>query len=180
VTVPTDLAPLVANVTNRLFAANQELCLLTRDRDATQELGPPSSPGQLDALARDFERRRIPFSPSYFAFLSVSNGWKDFVGESRILSTDDHAAAWIDAAIARREGLGSDEPLSHLVPVLLGSSPSSPAAFFDRSTSGFNSEPGIVAIDDRHGAMRLPSFLALLQNYLAFVELAVRQQREGD
>jgi hypothetical protein len=180
VTVPNSHVQTVAGVASRLGTSMQRLSLLTRDRDSSQQPQAPATLTELDALSHRYAQAGVALPQSYLAFLAVHNGWRWFSGDSHMLSTTDHGAPWVTAAIAERQWLTGDRHLAALVPVLLGTRPSSLAAFLDPSAIAPAGEPEVVLMDGCQLLTRCPGFLPFLAEWERHLERAIRIQVEGD
>jgi hypothetical protein len=180
VTVPNSLVAQLAAVVARLRDSIQQLSLLMRDRDSPQQPQPAATLLELDALVHRYAATGVVLPPSYRAFLCVHNGWRRFAGDSHMLSAGDHGAQWVAAALAERRWLSEDQSLLTLVPVLLGTSPSSLAAFLDPGVVAPDGEMDVVLTDGNQLLTRYPGFLPFLDEHGRHLDRAIRIQLEGD
>ena len=114
----TDLAELVGE----LDAAKRTLDLLMFDEDL---VGTPANPCSPSELARVESILGATLPPSYRRFLELHNGWPDFAGEARILSSQDLETDWVRDRIKSlgflfEESENPDPFKSGGMPVVLG------------------------------------------------------------
>lgn len=117
---------------------------------------PPVSANELAALEEGLRRRKLPFPPSYRAFLTVCNGILAFDGRLDLLSTKQVLEP-VDAS------LKTDFPM--LSKFVIGSGNTSAFISFDPETVSKSDEMEVVWVMEDGGEFRYPDFRTLLQMY---------------
>lgn len=164
-----------------IYAANQELSILLRDRDCMQTLGPPCDRAALVKMQRRFTRLGVAVPPSYEELLRLYDGWKGFFAELDLLSGDDHEAAWV-AEVARLsyDCLGKEDPFARMVPVGLIPGAVVRMVFLDPGAIDEAGEAEVAVYVELEEEARHPSFRAYLEWYLASLTDVIGFQKNGD
>ena len=164
-----------------IYAANQELSILLRDRDCPQTLGPPCDQASLVRVQRRFTRLGVAVPQSYVEFLRVCDGWKGFFAELDLLSGHDQDAGWV-AEVARlsHDCLGPDDPFARMVPVGLIPGAVVRMVFLDPGAVDEAGEANVVSYVELEEAARFPSFQAYLEWYSASLVEVIGHQKHGD
>ena len=157
---------------DELAAALRRYDILRFDEVQQRELGPPATAEELAKLSQvvGFE-----MPPSWRGFLSLHNGWSNFRGTAKILSTADFAAPWVRQRISEWEDLleGRPNPFGDgRQPILLGTSESS-VLVVDPGTVRTDGEMSFIMYDYLQEEHRFPDFMSFLQHHLMIMRALI-------
>ena len=177
-----DLSMPIAELVEKIHAANQELSILQRDRDSVQRPGPPCTPEQLGRTRSLFQRFGVEPPATYLTFLQIHNGWMAFSGEANILAIEDHDAPWVQEIRNTYEQFhGPASPFNSMVPVVL--TPGSVAqVVFIEPTIAVSEEYPVVVFDhlEEEEEDRFESFGEYFEQHLRALAMAIDAERFGD
>jgi hypothetical protein len=165
------------NVIDALREALQRYDRLRFDELQARELGPPATPAELDGLEKAIG---FPLPPSWKVFLSLHNGWSDFIGTSKLLSTRDIGSAWVMQRICEWEDLLEDRPSPFAggrQPVLLGPDASS-FLLVHPETRRNDGEMAFVMYDYLEEERRFQSLLEFLKHHLSVMSALIERLEE--
>lgn len=164
-----------------IYAANQELSILLRDRDCPQALGLPLDQTSLVQVQRRFSRLGVAVPAPYVEFLRVCDGWKGFFADLDLLSGHDQAASWVgEVAALSRDCLGPGDPFLRMVPVGLVPGAVVRMVFLDPGAVDETGELEVVVYVELDETARYPSFRAYLEWYAASLATVIDHQTHGD
>jgi hypothetical protein len=160
---------------DELAAALRRYDKLRFDEVQSRELGPPAT---ADELAHLSQVVGFVLPPSWRAFLSLHNGWSNFRGTAKLLSTADRVASWVNQRIQDWEDLleGQLNPFGDgRQPVLLGIQESS-FLVVDPATVRPDGEMSFIMYDYLKEEHRFPDLTSYLRHHLLIMHALVARQ----
>ena len=169
----------IRGTVQRLVKARQEYFVLTYDEDSPQVLGPPATAQQLSALAR---KLGSPLPPTYAAFLRLHNGWLEWSGGARVLSTEEHDEPWVKKRMEQVryhfKEFFDERVLDSAFVVILGEDEPD-FVYLDKSKPFANGEFEVVHTDLIRGEFgRYPDFASFLEAAAESSERLVESARK--
>jgi cell wall assembly regulator SMI1 len=163
----------IASLVERISQQIAELDRLS-EVESTSALGPPASPAQVS----DFERRLgFDLPEDYRAFLLLHDGWKDFSGESALLSIADMTSGKLFDAVCDYQKelrrVGQHGPGEGLV---IEGSFGTRIAYLDRLGHRETGKLDVVYWD-RGPVARYPDFAAFLDGYSKDLAKMIEDER---
>lgn len=174
--MPSSLPALIHMISDAL----REYDRLVFDEVLPHPLGPPASREDIARLSR---AASVPLPPGYISFLEIHNGWKNFAGESHILSTHDHFEPWTRDVIRYWSDLW-DVPHPNpfacgAVPILLGKKEN---LFVTAEASDEREHPPscLVMYDFMYELRRFDDFASFLEHRLMLLHALIERETEGE
>jgi|GEM_PF-4304370 len=162
-------------IVDELVAALRRYDKLRFDELQSRELGPPATPDQVARLSHVL---RFVLPPSWRAFLSIHNGWQNFRGTAKILSTEDYGLPWVNQRVKDWEDLldGQVNPFGDgRQPVLLGTDESS-FLVVDPTTVRADGEMSFIMYDYLQEERRFPDFASYLRHHLSIMRALISRE----
>lgn len=160
---------------DELAAALRRYDKLRFDEVQSRELGPPATEDELARLSRVLG---FFLPPSWRAFLSMHNGWQNFRGTAKILSTADYELAWVRQRVKDWEDLldGQINPFGDgRKPILLGTDESS-FLVVDPTTVRPDGEMSFIMYDYLEEERRFPDFASYLRHHLSTMRALISRE----
>lgn len=157
---------------DELAAALRLYDILRFDEVQQRELGPPATEDELAQLSHVVG---FALPPSWRAFLSLHNGWRDFRGAAKILSTADCTAPWVKQRVRDWEDLldGQVNPFGDgRQPVLLGMEESS-FLVVDPTTAQSDGEMSFIMYDYLQEEHRFSDLTSYLRHHLLIMRTLI-------
>lgn len=170
--------PMLALVQN-ISAALREYDRLVFDELLPHPLGPPAS---RQDIARMIRSASVPLPPDYISFLELHDGWKNFSGESHILSARDHLEPWTREVASYWTDLWDvphPNPFAQgAFPILLGKKENM-FVVAEKNSSSDQISSRLVMYDYAYEIRRFDSFASLLEHRLTLLRALIERETKG-
>ena len=152
---------------------------LVFDEELSHELAEPASSNQIATLEKILGH---PLPPSYQEFLKLHNGWSNFVGDAKLLGTDDHNKEWVKEKLEKLDTLfyefGENPFKLGAIPIMLGEDARG-FLMLDPRTVRSNGEMDFVSFHIVHEEDRFKDFTSFLQHKLKLLRESIKDEMEG-
>jgi len=171
----------IKNLIDEIIVAKQKYEILKFDEEYVPKLGEAASTGHIKKLEAILGK---PLPPSYKAFLELYNGWEEFHGDGKLLSTEDHESNWVKDKIQFWSGLWEKENPSKnpfeqgAIPVMLGESLNH-FIVLDPNREGPNGKLDFVEFDYMCEESTYEDFTAYLQEELEILQILIDREMNG-
>jgi hypothetical protein len=170
----------IINLIKKLAEAQIEYDRLVFDEEEEHKLGSPASQKQIDKLENILKK---PLPPSYCAFLELHNGWSDFDGGAKLLSTEDQEDVWVKERIKNIgelffEGDSKNPFLNGCIPILLGKEEHN-YLVLDPNTVRKDGEMDFIMYDYGQVEECFKNFISFLQDSLKIKQELIEEEKLG-
>jgi|HubBroStandDraft_1064217.scaffolds.fasta_scaffold20149_3 cell wall assembly regulator SMI1 len=169
--VSTRIKGLIARISEKL----QELDRVTEE-DSDNVLLPPVGPERIAAFEQEIG---LKLPQDYRAFLLLHNGWKNFNGESALLSIEQMTSGRLhDRLAAFQEELAGAGLKGAAEGLIIEGSFGTRITYLDRDKAKGSGNLDVVYWDRREMA-RYPSFTAFLEDYVEILGKLIEREKEN-
>lgn len=172
---PTAVSRQIKTLIERISAKLKELDQVTEE-DSENLLLPPATPEKIAELEQQIGMK-LP--EDYRAFLLLHDGWKNFNGESALLSIEQMTAGRLHKHLTEfQQELGAAGAKGPAQGLVIEGSFGTRITYFDRAQAKASGKLDVVYWDRREMA-RYPNFASFLEDYIEILSKLIEQEKEN-